>query len=155
MTCRLLLLTKKQSAANLASLFQVNIFDNDVHPNLATSISNHGQFAIYRRFGYIQARLLLRSQNEPRKLEERLHGLDQEDYYEDPEQLMVTGDDNSDGVDDLYSGKITRLRYVPNASLISTIKPNQPKLWKQPVHSQVLAFSTSAQRHEVLGAAAV
>jgi hypothetical protein len=42
------------------------------YPNLATFLDSDENFSIYRRFGYLQARLLLDKQDELRLLEEEL-----------------------------------------------------------------------------------
>jgi len=44
----------------------------DGYPNLAAFTNSDEDFAIYRRFGYLQARLLLDKQDHLRLLEERL-----------------------------------------------------------------------------------
>jgi hypothetical protein len=51
----------------------------DGYPNLATFISSDEDFAIYRRFGYLQARLLLDKQDQLRLLEEQLDAHDKTD----------------------------------------------------------------------------
>lgn len=54
------------------------------YPNLAAFTSSDEDFAIYRRFGYLQARLLLDKQDQLRLLEERL------DRYDDADPLKAT-----------------------------------------------------------------
>lgn len=49
------------------------------YPNLAAFTSSDEDFAIYRRFGYLQARLLLDKQDQLRLLEERLDRYDESD----------------------------------------------------------------------------
>lgn len=48
------------------------------YPNLATFQNSSENFAIYRRFGYLQSRLLLDKQDELRVLEEKLDDFDKE-----------------------------------------------------------------------------
>lgn len=54
-------------------------YDED-WPKLANFLSANGNFVIYRRFGYLQARVLLYKQDELRRLEEELKRQD-EAYY--------------------------------------------------------------------------
>lgn len=49
------------------------------YPNLAAFNSSDEDFAIYRRFGYLQARLLLDKQDQLRLLEEQLDRYDTSD----------------------------------------------------------------------------
>lgn len=43
---------------------------------------------LYRRFGYLQSRILLQRQDELRVLEEQLEKLDEDDYYNNPHRLQ-------------------------------------------------------------------
>ena len=52
------------------------------YPNLATFQSSDEVFALYRRFGYLQSRLLLEKQDVLRVLEDRLNKYDEEDRAE-------------------------------------------------------------------------
>ena len=52
---------------------------DDGYPNLATFTNSDEDFAIYRRFGYLQARLLLDKQDQLRLLEEQLDLHDRDD----------------------------------------------------------------------------
>jgi hypothetical protein len=74
------------------------------YPNLAAFTSSDEEFAIYRRFGYLQARLLLDKQDQLRVLEERL------DHYDthDPMKSMRKG--------------LTPEQYAPRAKLLSEIE---------------------------------
>ena len=49
------------------------------YPELATFLDSDENFMVYRRFGLLHARLLLRKQDELRVLEERLDDMDQEE----------------------------------------------------------------------------
>jgi hypothetical protein len=49
------------------------------YPLLATFLDSDDNFMMYRRFGYLQARLLLEKQEQLRRLEEDLDLLDRED----------------------------------------------------------------------------
>lgn len=51
--------------------YTAHAFD-DGYPNLATFTNSDEVFAVYRRFGYLQARLLLDKQDQLRLLEEQL-----------------------------------------------------------------------------------
>jgi hypothetical protein len=48
------------------------------YPELATFLDSDDNFMVYRRFGYVQARLLLEKQERLRLLEERLDKLDKQ-----------------------------------------------------------------------------
>lgn len=65
------------------TLVSVNQFD-DGYANLATLTNSDEDFAIYRRFGYLQARLLLEKQDQLRLLEEQL------DVYDDVDPVRHT-----------------------------------------------------------------
>jgi hypothetical protein len=47
------------------------------YPNLAAFLDSDESFAVYRRFGYLQSRLLLRKQEELRTLEEDLQATEE------------------------------------------------------------------------------
>jgi hypothetical protein len=49
------------------------------YPNLAAFLDSDENFMLYRRFGYLQSRLLLHKQDELRALEEKLDLLDKRD----------------------------------------------------------------------------
>lgn len=51
------------------------------YPNLAAFTNSDEDFAIYRRFGYLQARLLLDKQDQLRLLEEKLDRYDTADPF--------------------------------------------------------------------------
>lgn len=46
------------------------------YPNLAVFLDSDENFMVYRRFGYVQTRLLLEKQDELRKLEQKLDNYD-------------------------------------------------------------------------------
>jgi hypothetical protein len=48
------------------------------YPRLAAFLDSDENFMIYRRFGYVQGRLLLEKQDELRKLEEKLDKYDKQ-----------------------------------------------------------------------------
>ena len=48
------------------------------YPRLAAFLDSDENFMIYRRFGYVQGRLLLEKQDELRKLEQRLEKYDKQ-----------------------------------------------------------------------------
>lgn len=74
------------------------------YPNLAAFTSSDEDFAIYRRFGYLQARLLLDKQDQLRLLEERL------DRYDDADPLKGT------------RKGLTPEQYAPRAKLLGEIE---------------------------------
>src|SRR5438552_8863712 len=59
------------------------------YPNLAAFLDSDENFMIYRRFGYIQARLLLEKQDEMRQLEEKLDMLYRYDESHHQESIMT------------------------------------------------------------------
>jgi hypothetical protein len=59
------------------------------YPSLATLLKSHENFMIYRRFGYLQARLLLEKQSELCALERTLDQLDRKEAQEDARQPMT------------------------------------------------------------------
>lgn len=61
--------------------YKVDTFQ-DGYPNLATFQSSDEVFALYRRFGYLQSRLLLEKQDALRVLEKRLDDFDDGDRAE-------------------------------------------------------------------------
>lgn len=59
--------------------FLVCIFKSG-YPNLAAFKNSDEDFTIYRRFGYLQSRILLDKQDQLRVLEARLDKFDEQDY---------------------------------------------------------------------------
>lgn len=51
---------------------------------------------LYRRFGFLQARVLLYKQDELREMEDRLDRLDKDDEEDRPKMLRSREDDNAD-----------------------------------------------------------
>lgn len=68
--------------------FTVQEFE-DGYPNLAAFKDSSECFMLYRRFGYLQARLLLDLQDEMRQLEEQLDAMDRKDEAEHLERLLT------------------------------------------------------------------
>lgn len=67
-------------------------------PIVASYLDSDDCFMIYRRFGFLHARLLLNKQDELRELEEELRGMDQRDRIGDAKAkkcLMSRTKDNS------------------------------------------------------------
>ncbi|KAF2230438.1 hypothetical protein EV356DRAFT_536371 [Viridothelium virens] len=60
------------------------------YPNAAAFLDSDENFMIYRRFGYLQSRLLLDKQDELRKLENKLDRLDTVDARDHPKRLTTT-----------------------------------------------------------------
>jgi hypothetical protein len=67
-----------QAKLSASEPISVNEFE-DGYPNLATFQSSDEVFALYRRFGYLQSRLLLEKQDVLRVLEKRLNEYDNND----------------------------------------------------------------------------
>lgn len=61
----------------------------DGYPRLAAFLDSDDNFMIYRRFGYLQSRLLLEKQEHLRQLEEELENLDEEDREAESRNLIT------------------------------------------------------------------
>lgn len=59
------------------------------YPRLAAFLDSDENFMVYRRFGYLQSRLLLEKQDELRLLEEKLDILDARMHKNRPEDLTT------------------------------------------------------------------
>ncbi|KAF2236189.1 hypothetical protein EV356DRAFT_498626 [Viridothelium virens] len=57
------------------------------YPNFAAFLDSDESFMVYRRFGYLQSRLLLEKQDELRKLETTLDEWDERDGKQDPDKV--------------------------------------------------------------------
>jgi hypothetical protein len=64
------------------------------YPRLAALVDSDENFMLYRRFGFLQARLLLSRQDELRRLEERLDSLDKKHSKENSRWLHSREDDD-------------------------------------------------------------
>jgi hypothetical protein len=65
----------------------------DGYPYLATFLDSDENFMIYRRFGFIHARLLLQKQDELRIMEEELDRMDQQDLTSNPRAIQCRMED--------------------------------------------------------------
>ena len=66
------------------------------YPLLAAFLDSNENFMIYRRFGFLHARLLLYKQDELRSMEEELNDMDRRDQNgEDPGVLQCREDDDA------------------------------------------------------------
>lgn len=68
------------------------------YPNLAAFLDSDENFMLYRRFGYLQSRILLHKQDELRALEEQLDRLDRKDAADPKTRRLLQSrdlDDNS------------------------------------------------------------
>ena len=59
------------------------------YPNLAAFADSDDSFMLYRRFGYLQSRILLEKQDELRSLEAQLDNLDSSEMYDAPDNLFT------------------------------------------------------------------
>jgi len=59
------------------------------YPNLAAFADSDESFMLYRRFGYLQSRVLLDKQDELRLLEAQLDALDRSEMYNEPDNLFT------------------------------------------------------------------
>lgn len=66
------------------------------YPRLAAFLDIDENFMLYRRFGFLQARVLLYKQDELREMEDRLDRLDKDDEEDRPKMLRSREDDNAD-----------------------------------------------------------
>jgi hypothetical protein len=57
------------------------------YPNLAAFLDSDEGFAVYRRFGYLQSRILLQTQEELRVLEEKLYATEIDILHDDDDAL--------------------------------------------------------------------
>ncbi|KAH9219762.1 hypothetical protein DL95DRAFT_291332, partial [Leptodontidium sp. 2 PMI_412] len=65
------------------------------YPRLAALLDSDENFMLYRRFGFLQSRLLLNSQDELRELEQDLDRMDKVDYKKDPTLLQSREKDDA------------------------------------------------------------
>ena len=68
------------------------------YPNLAAFLDSDENFMLYRRFGYLQSRILLHKQDELRALEEQLDRQDRKDAADPKTKRLLQSrdlDDNS------------------------------------------------------------
>jgi hypothetical protein len=63
----------------------------DGYPKLAAFLDSDEKFMVYRRFGYLQSRLLLEKQEHLQQLEEELESLDQEEAETGSTNLITIG----------------------------------------------------------------
>jgi hypothetical protein len=60
------------------------------YPQLAAFMEEKDSLMIFRRFGYLQARLLLEKQGRLTQLEDELDKMDRHDYKEEPNRIRTT-----------------------------------------------------------------
>jgi hypothetical protein len=73
------------------------------YPRLAAFLDSDDCFSVYRRFGFLQSRLLLNKQDKLRELEEALDGLDQQEAAADATRPKTRD------IDEEYSERRERL----------------------------------------------
>jgi hypothetical protein len=66
------------------------------YPHLAAFLDSDENFMLYRRFGYLQSRILLHKQDELRELEERLDQLDKKDAEDSKTKKLLKSRDLDD-----------------------------------------------------------
>ena len=71
------------------------------YPRQAAFADSDESFMIYRRFGYIHARLLLRRQDQLRELESELHDMDKRDDKDPSRQRALRFRDLDEDLDPL------------------------------------------------------
>ena len=59
------------------------------YPQLAAFLDSDDNFMVYRRYGYLHARLLLKKQEQLRQLEEALDNMDNDDKLAKPASLTT------------------------------------------------------------------
>ncbi|KAF7919169.1 uncharacterized protein EAE98_009489 [Botrytis deweyae] len=95
------------------------------YPQLAAAINSDEKFMFYRRFGFLQTRLLLNKQDELRALEARLDHKDR--YYEKYEPAM------------LYSQERFNITDVDNRNLLADIEKKFNEYCQLLTHARTLA----------------
>ncbi|KAF7905680.1 hypothetical protein EAE99_012041 [Botrytis elliptica] len=95
------------------------------YPQLAAAINSDEKFMFYRRFGFLQTRLLLNKQDELRALEARLDHKDR--YYEKYEPAM------------LYSQERFNITDVDNRNLLADIEKKFNEYCQLLMHARTLA----------------
>jgi hypothetical protein len=80
------------------------------YPQTAAFLDSDENFMLYRRFGYLQSRIILHKQDELRALEERLDRLDQKDDEDEKTKRYLKSRD----LDDKRNG--------PRRELLETIE---------------------------------
>ena len=68
------------------------------YPRQAAFADSDESFAIYRRFGYIHARLLMHRQDELRALEDKLGDMDKRDNKDESRRRRLTSREVDDGL---------------------------------------------------------
>lgn len=84
--------------------YEVQLFaDNEIvedcpegYPRLAAFLDSDENFMLYRRFGFLQSRLLLHKQDQLRELEKDLDRLDKVDQIQNPTLLKSREKDNAE-----------------------------------------------------------
>ncbi|RDL32073.1 uncharacterized protein BP5553_09475 [Venustampulla echinocandica] len=99
------------------------------YPYLATFLDSDENFMIFRRFGFLHTRLLLRTQDELRIMEKELDQMDQRDNFQNIKLLQCRVDD------DLRKDQVPETR----ESLLSRIEPTLLKYDQLLLNSQQLA----------------
>ncbi len=69
------------------------------YPRLAVFLDSDENFMLYRRFGFLQSRVLLYKQDELRELEEQLDKMDQRDSKSRPKKLKSRERDDAENED--------------------------------------------------------
>lgn len=77
------------------------------YPQLAAVIDSDEQFMLYRRFGFLQTRLLLNKQEEMRVLERRLYHIDR--YYGRNEPARLRSHDICNAIDDDHKNIVVEI----------------------------------------------
>ncbi|KAF2432801.1 hypothetical protein EJ08DRAFT_630152 [Tothia fuscella] len=91
------------------------------YPNVAAFLDSDENFMVYRRFGYIQSRLLLNKQDELRELEESLDLYDQRQFRTQPLDVMTRSDlAGTDAKDRQQLFEKLEHRFCSYANLISS-----------------------------------
>ncbi|TGO84200.1 hypothetical protein BPOR_0536g00080 [Botrytis porri] len=89
------------------------------YPQLAAVINSDEQSMIYRRFGFLQTRLLLNKQEEMRVLEDRLYHIDR--YYGRNEPARLRSHDTCNAIDDDHKNIVVEIekKYNEYAQLLT------------------------------------
>lgn len=80
-------------------LFIVVVCSERSYRSLATFLDSDENFMVYRRFGYLHSRMLLRMQDKLRKLEALLDDYDDEDAADENQKRLLTSRDSDESAD--------------------------------------------------------
>jgi hypothetical protein len=105
-------MSPRQGTLALKSLYVLVKDKHRGYHSLSTFLDSDENFMLYRRFGYLHSRMLLRKQDELRKLEAELDEYDEVDSEGTPEQRRLLTSRDSDEAADRREPKGSRTRTI-------------------------------------------